>query len=117
MSLERDVGGFVGSEQLQGAAAATLSAILSKRMDPQPKLDLIAQLGIVSVVAQWEHGLPGQAESSDDGGSVAQLARLLNVLALEVVECVKRLENHVISMQVCSLPQFVSVALHISMPV
>jgi hypothetical protein len=72
-------------------------------MDPQPKLELIMQLGFVPLVAQWEHGLPGQADNGDGRGAAAQLARLMNALALEVVESIKKLENHVISMQVCRL--------------
>jgi hypothetical protein len=28
------------------------------------KLDLIACLGVVSLIAQWQHGLPGRADSS-----------------------------------------------------
>ena len=94
-----------GDTELQGAAAGTLSAILSKRMDAQPKLQLVAQLGLVPVAAQWHSALPGCSDAGD-ADAAAQLAGLLNVLAFEVIESVKRLENHVISMQAHAPPLF-----------
>jgi exportin-T len=90
-----------GSSKLQGAAADTIVAIVSKRMDALPKLELIQQLAVVPVLAQWEEVLRGSADADGDGegDAAAKIANLLNTLALEAIESIKRLENHIISMQ------------------
>lgn len=48
------------SQVLKGAAADVLTEIISKRMEPQSKLGLIRQLGLLEVCAQWGNGLPVQ---------------------------------------------------------
>jgi hypothetical protein len=98
-----------GSSELQGAAADTIAAIISKRMDPLPKLQLVMQLGVVPVAAEWEAILSGGSAGEGNMEAAARLSALLNVLALEVIESVKRLENHVISMQVCTSQQAAAV--------
>eukprot|EP00892_Ulva_mutabilis_P003832 jgi/Ulvmu1/1820/UM119_0038.1 len=83
--------------QLQGAASATLSAILSKRMEAQPKLQLIQQMYVAPVAAQWEVIANSSGEWDED---VAEhLASFLNVLACETIESLKRIENQFISMK------------------
>lgn len=89
-------GGQHGS--LQGAAAATLASVLSKRMEPQPKLQLIVQLDAAAAVEQWESIATPAGELDEE--LAEQLTSLLNVLACETIESVKRIENQVISMQV-----------------
>ena len=84
---------------MQPAAADTLAAIASKRMDALPKLELVQQLGVMPVVAQWDAALPGSVELEERSDAAERLAGLLNTLALEAIESIKRLENHVISLQ------------------
>ena len=77
-------------------------------MDAAPKLALLSQLGVVPSLAQWERLCGGQEGTgrvpggSEEAGE--KLAGLLNGVALEAVESVKRLENHLVSMQVRSSP-------------
>lgn len=85
-----------GTEELQTQAAECLSEILAKRMDAQAKLRLVHTLAIVPICAAWRDAIPG----ADAGSEVAPaLARLVNTLACEVIESLKRIENHVISLR------------------
>ncbi|CAB4302763.1 unnamed protein product [Prunus armeniaca] len=77
------VGGL--SEQLRGAAAGCLSAVVSKRMDPQSKLPLLQSLQMRRVF-----GLVAQDSDSD---LVSNVAALLTGYAVEVLECFKRLNS------------------------
>ncbi|KAH9665209.1 exportin-T [Citrus sinensis] len=70
-------------EQFRGAAVGCVLAVVSKRMDPQSKLNLLQTLQISRVF-----GLV-----SEDGESelVSKVAALLTGYAMEVLDCVKRL--------------------------
>ncbi|RMZ52492.1 hypothetical protein APUTEX25_003635, partial [Auxenochlorella protothecoides] len=83
--------GVLGSrdEGLRAAAAGVLIEIVGRRMEAEPKLALIQQLGVVPEAAKWAEGLPG-AEDGDAG--------LLACLATEILEAVKKIENAVLSM-------------------
>ena len=92
---------------MQGCAADTMCAIASKRMDALPKLELLQQLGIAPAVAACEATLrrvSAESKGHDDDATEAasRLSGLVNALALEAIDSVKRLENQAISMQVCS---------------
>ncbi|KAF3452025.1 hypothetical protein FNV43_RR08121 [Rhamnella rubrinervis] len=73
------------SEQLRGAAAGCLLAVVSKRMDHQTKISLLQSLQISRVF-----GLV-----TDDGDSelALRIAALLTGYAVEVLECFKRLNS------------------------
>ncbi|KFM22934.1 Exportin-T [Auxenochlorella protothecoides] len=88
--------GVLGSrdEGLRAAAAGVLIEIVGKRMEAEPKLALIQQLGVVPEAAKWAEGLPG-AEDGDAG--------LLACLATEILEAVKKIENAVLSMAAVGL--------------
>ncbi|KAF8388722.1 hypothetical protein HHK36_025402 [Tetracentron sinense] len=75
------------SEQLRGAAAGCVLAIVSKRMDPQSKLSLLRSLQISRVF--------GLVAGDGDGDSelVSRLAALLTGYAAEVLDCSKRLNS------------------------
>lgn len=73
-------------EQLRGAAAACLLAVVSKRMEPQSKLSLLQSLPISQVF-----GLV--AEHGDYSELVSSIAALLSGYAAEVLECFKRLNS------------------------
>jgi hypothetical protein len=66
-------------------------------MDAQPKLQLIQALGVAPVAARWADALPVAAA---DPEAAAHVSGLLNTLAYETIESMKRLENQVIGMQV-----------------
>jgi len=85
--------------ELQGAASATLSAIMSKRMEAQPKLHLIQQMQVAPVAAQWEAVANRSGELDEE--MAEHLASFLNVLACETIDSLKRIENQFISMQEC----------------
>ena len=61
------------SESLKGAAADVLTEIISKRMEPVAKLNLIQQLGLGRVCAQWGNGLPVGEEEVDLATKCAKL--------------------------------------------
>lgn len=69
------------SEQLRCSAAACISAVVLKRMDPQSKLSLLESLQIGRVF-----GLI----TSDDPELVSGIAALLKDYTMEVLECLKR---------------------------
>ncbi|KAL6771255.1 XPO2 [Auxenochlorella protothecoides x Auxenochlorella symbiontica] len=97
--------GVLGSrdEGLRAAAAGVLIEIVGKRMEAEPKLALIQQLGVVPEAAKWAEGLPG-AEDGDAGSELAaKYARLLACLATEILEAVKKIENAVLSMAAVGL--------------
>ncbi|BBG98791.1 ARM repeat superfamily protein [Prunus dulcis] len=77
------VGGL--SEQLRGAAAGCLSAVVSKRMDPQSKLPLLQSLQMRRVF--------GLVAQDSDSELVSNVAALLTGYAVEVLECFKRLNS------------------------
>jgi len=77
------VGGL--SEQLRGAAAACLLAVVSKRMEPQSKLLLLQNLPISRVF--------GLVAEDGDSELVSSIAALLSGYAAEVLECFKRLNS------------------------
>ena len=60
-------------EQLRCAALDVLVEMLSKRMEPEAKLLLIQQLGVVQLCASWQGQLPGQADSSELAQKCAEL--------------------------------------------
>ncbi|XP_048233842.1 exportin-T isoform X3 [Ricinus communis] len=70
------------SEQLQGAAAGCVLAVVSKRMDPQSKLTILKSLQISRVFAL----VTGDSESE----LVSKIAALITGYAVEVLECYKR---------------------------
>jgi hypothetical protein len=74
--------------------------MICKRMEAQPKLQLIHQLDALPVAAQWE-AITSSAE--EDEGTVGQMTSFLNSLAFEIIDSVKRIENQFISMQACIL--------------
>jgi len=91
----------VPSEELRGAAAEFLTEIINKRMEASPKLSLIQQLGIVPVCAQWASaGLPDAQQAPN---LAIKYARLLAVLATEVLESLKKVENSIVSLQAVGL--------------
>ncbi|KAK9131413.1 hypothetical protein Sjap_011900 [Stephania japonica] len=72
-------------EQLRGAAANCVLAIVSKRMDPQSKMSMLQSLQmsrVFSVVA-------GNGESE----LISSLAALLTGYAAELLDCTKRLDS------------------------
>ncbi|KAF5841975.1 armadillo-type protein [Dunaliella salina] len=107
---------------LRGAAADCLAELLAKRMEPTAKLSLIKSMGIMDRCAKWAvSGFPlppgspaaqalagtGNPSASglsladeDPGGAdlLAKLAHLLACLATETMDCLKKVENGVISL-------------------
>ena len=73
------------SEQLRGAAAGCLLAVVSKRMDYQTKLSLLQSLRINRVF--------GLVSKDGESEVVASIAGLLTGYAVEVLECFKRLNS------------------------
>ncbi|XP_048334251.2 exportin-T isoform X1 [Ziziphus jujuba] len=71
------------SEQLRGAAAGCLLAVVSKRMEYQTKLSLLRSLQISRVF--------GLVTEDGDSELVLRIATLLTGYAVEVLECFKRL--------------------------
>ncbi|KDP40694.1 hypothetical protein JCGZ_24693 [Jatropha curcas] len=69
-------------EQLQGAAAGCLLAVVSKRMDPQSKLRILHSLQINRVFSL--------ATGDSDSELVSKIAALITGYAAEVLECYKR---------------------------
>ncbi|XP_010471283.1 PREDICTED: exportin-T [Camelina sativa] len=72
-------------DQVRGAAAGCVLAMVSKRMDPQSKLTLLQTLQISRVLGL----VSGDAESE----LVAKVSALLTGYAVEVLECHKRLNS------------------------
>ena len=83
------------------AAAMVLTEIVSKRMDPSAKLDLLQRLGIVPICAQW--ATTGIPVSIDEPELAIAYSKLLASLATEVLESWKRVENSLLSMQAVGL--------------
>ncbi|XP_054783899.1 exportin-T [Prosopis cineraria] len=79
------VGGL--SDQLRGAAVRCLLAVVSKRMEPQPKLSLLQSLQISRLFRLV----------AEDGDSelVSDIAALLTGYAAEVLDCFKRINSEV----------------------
>lgn len=73
------------SEQLRGAAAGCLLAVVSKRMDHQTKISLLRSLQISRVF--------GLVTEDGDSELVLRIAALLTGYAVEVLECFKRLNS------------------------
>ncbi|PON35693.1 Coatomer beta subunit [Parasponia andersonii] len=73
------------SDQLRGAAAGCLLAVVSKRMDHQTKLSLLQSLRISRVF--------GLVNKDGDSELISSLAALLTGYAVEVLECFKRLNS------------------------
>ncbi|KAH9621871.1 hypothetical protein KSS87_008175 [Heliosperma pusillum] len=71
------------SEQLRGAAARCVLAVAQKRMEPQNKLKLLQSLHIRRVF--------GVVSEDADSEVVANVAILVTGYAVEVLECVRRL--------------------------
>ncbi|XP_019053873.1 PREDICTED: exportin-T isoform X2 [Nelumbo nucifera] len=81
-------------EQLRGAAAGCVLAMVSKRMDPQSKISLLQSLQISRVFSLVYKDV--------DSELVSKLAAMLTGYAAEVLDCFKRLdseENRRISME------------------
>ncbi|KAK9812733.1 hypothetical protein WJX72_002830 [[Myrmecia] bisecta] len=76
------------SQRLRCASIDVLTEIVSKRMDAVAKMGLVQQLGIVPICA----GLPG-LEPGDE--TAARLAKLLAVLAGEILRALAHIENQV----------------------
>ncbi|GLU14243.1 hypothetical protein SLE2022_308250 [Rubroshorea leprosula] len=70
-------------EQLRGAAAGCVLAVVSKRMDPQAKLSLLKNLQISRVF--------GLISEDNDPEFVSSIAAMLTGYAVEVLDCSKRL--------------------------
>lgn len=73
------------SEQLRGAAAGCLLAVVSKRMDHRMKLSLLQSLRISQVF--------GLVNKDGDSELISSIAALLTGYAVEVLECFKRLNS------------------------
>lgn len=73
------------SEQLRGAAAGCLLAVVSKRMDHQTKLSMLQSLRISRVF--------GLVNNDGDSELISSIAALLTGYAVEVLECFKRLNS------------------------
>ncbi|CAA0331378.1 unnamed protein product [Arabidopsis thaliana] len=73
------------SEQVRGAAAGCVLAMVSKRMDPQSKLPLLQTLQISRVF--------GLVSGDVDSDLVSKVSALLTGYAVEVLECHKRLNS------------------------
>ncbi|OAY36407.1 exportin-T isoform X2 [Manihot esculenta] len=69
-------------EQLQGAAAGCVLAVVSKRMDPQSKLAILRSLQVSRVFAL--------VTGDSDSELVSKIAALITGYAVEVLECYKR---------------------------
>ncbi len=106
------------SPPLRGAATDCVVEIISKRMDPVPKLSLIQRLKLAPAIAGWSNGLVPYGAGSNGDGAVAngssvngsagdgidedegefeelmvKYVKLLAVLASEVMDALKRVEN------------------------
>lgn len=82
------------SEQFRGAAVGCVLAVVSKRMDPQSKLNLLKSLHISRVF--------GLVKEDGDAELLSKLAELLTGYAVEALECGKRLNSenaNVVSME------------------
>lgn len=73
------------SDQVRGAAAGCVLAIVSKRMEPQSKLTLLQTLQISRVF--------GLVSGDVDSELVSKVSALLTGYAVEVLECHKRLNS------------------------
>lgn len=62
-----------GDEELKCTAVGVLSEVVSKRMEPEAKLALIQQLGVVPLCAGWRGQLPVQAYELDLAARYAEL--------------------------------------------
>lgn len=74
------------SDQVRGASATCVLAVVSKRMDPKAKLNLLQSLHMRRVF-----GLV--AAEDNDSDLVSRVASLLTGYATEVLECSKRLNS------------------------
>ncbi|XP_050384216.1 exportin-T [Argentina anserina] len=73
------------SEQLRGAAVGCLTAVISKRMEPQSKLALLQSLQIRRVF--------GLVAKDSDSELVSKVAALLTGYAVEALECFKKVNS------------------------
>ncbi|KAI8529707.1 hypothetical protein RHMOL_Rhmol12G0246000 [Rhododendron molle] len=72
-------------DQLRGAAVGCVLAVVSKRMDPKPKIRLLQSLQINRVF--------GLVAKDSDSELVSKVAALLTGYATEVLDCSKRLNS------------------------
>ncbi|KAK2990150.1 hypothetical protein RJ640_008414 [Escallonia rubra] len=73
------------ADQVRGAAASCVLAVVSKRMEPQPKLTLLRSLQMSRIF--------GLVTGDDESELVSKVAALLTGYATEVLECSKRLNT------------------------
>ncbi|KAK3030933.1 hypothetical protein RJ639_036671 [Escallonia herrerae] len=73
------------ADQVRGAAASCVLAVVSKRMEPQPKLTLLRSLQMIRIF--------GLVTGDDESELVSKVAALLTGYATEVLECSKRLNT------------------------
>ncbi|XP_061352775.1 exportin-T [Gastrolobium bilobum] len=73
------------SDQLRGAAVRCLLAVVSKRMEPQPKLSLLQSLQISRVFRL--------VTEDGDADLVSDIAALLTGYAVEALDCFKRINS------------------------
>ncbi|CAI0419137.1 unnamed protein product [Linum tenue] len=73
------------SEQLRGAACSCVLAVVSKRMEPQPKLNILQGIQIGRVF--------GLVTGDSDSELVSKVAALITGFAVEVLDCSKRVST------------------------
>ncbi|CAI0470706.1 unnamed protein product [Linum tenue] len=74
-----------GSEQLRGAACSCVLAVVSKRMEPQPKLNILQGIQIERVF--------GLVTGDSDSELVSKAAALITGFAVEVLDCNRRVST------------------------
>ncbi|GBF91404.1 exportin [Raphidocelis subcapitata] len=100
---------------LRAAATDCVIEVVSKRMEPAAKVQLVENLKIVPACAAWSRTLAAAVAAAAAGGGegeaaaaaamledeelIAKVAKLLATMAGEVMDALKRVENSVISMQ------------------
>lgn len=84
-----------GAPVLAGAAADCITEMVTKRMEHVPKLMLLQQLGMAQYCDEWSRHL-GKGNGVDEE-TAQKLTRLLAALGTEILDCLKKLENGVIS--------------------
>eukprot|EP01025_Chloroclados_australasicus_P036965 TRINITY_DN37634_c0_g1_i2.p1 TRINITY_DN37634_c0_g1~~TRINITY_DN37634_c0_g1_i2.p1 ORF type:complete len:1083 (+),score=153.96 TRINITY_DN37634_c0_g1_i2:197-3445(+) len=88
-------------ENLVMGAAECMSEVVGKKMEVMQKVQLIQQLKIVEICAQWVQGFPIDA---DLGSEVClSLSKLVSQLAAELMEILRYLENVAISFETVNM--------------
>lgn len=92
---------------LRAAAVACLTEVANKRMDPGAKVRLLQRLQLVQFVEQWAVSaypleVPAAA-GPDEAEFCLRCAQLVSTLAAELLDCWKRAENGVLSLQAVGL--------------